>query len=326
MAALRAAEDQAHHDLDQQLRLLEEHINVNRKLADPATRRYGHLSRSIYTCHNGTKLPGDLLRHEGQGPVSDSTANECYDAFGSTFTFYNEIFNRDSVDNAGLRLLGSLHYSQRYNNAFWNGRQMVFGDGDGIYFNRFTESVDIIGHELTHGVVQYTCNLEYQDEAGALNESLADCFGSMVKQYAVKQTSEQADWLIGEGIFTSKVKGRALRSMKAPGTAYDDPHLGKDPQPDHYSKLLVTKDDAGGVHTNSGIPNHAFYLVCIALGGHSWDRAGRIWYTTMTDRRLKGSANFKDFAKLTIENAGKLYDDKVSHAVAQAWSQVGVVP
>src|SRR5262245_54891431 len=155
---------------------------------------------------------------------------------------------------------------------------MVFGDGDGTLFNRFTISIDVIGHELTHGVTGSEANLTYQGQAGALNESISDVFGSLIKQYSLNQTAAAADWLIGAGLLASSVKGVALRSMKAPGTAYNDPTLGKDPQPDNMSKFVHTAEDSGGVHINSGIPNKAFFLVATSLGGHAWEKAGQVWY------------------------------------------------
>ncbi len=204
---------------------------------------------------------------------------------------------------------------------------MVFGDGDGTYFNRFTASVDVIGHELTHGVTGHQANLVYHDQPGALNESISDVFGSLVKQYAhsPQQTAAQADWLIGAGLFTKAVNGVALRSMKAPGTAYDDKVLGKDPQPAHMSNYVTTTSDNGGVHINSGIPNHAFYLLAVALGGHAWEKAGSIWYKTLCDPRLSSNAQFQDFANLTVDNAGRLFGDVEQHATINAWDQVGIV-
>lgn len=283
-----------------------------------------HKSRKIYTAANGTGLPGNLVRSEGQGASGDAEIDEAYNGLGATFDLYNNVFQRNSIDNAGMDLIGTTHYGVKYNNAFWNGSQMVFGDGDGKLFNRFTIAIDVMGHELTHGVTQYTAKLVYSNQSGALNESVSDVFGSMVKQYALGQTSAQADWLIGAGLLAAGVKGVALRSMKAPGTAYDDPVLGKDPQPDHMSKYVNTTSDNGGVHINSGIPNKAFYLTSIALGGNSWDRAGHIWYNTLLDSRLSASAQFQDFANLTVDNANKLYGATVGNAVVQAWQQVGI--
>jgi len=286
-----------------------------------------HKERSIYTANHGTTLPGTLARSEAQAATGDAAIDEVYDGFGATFDLYWSIFNRNSIDNAGLSLIGTVHYGQNYDNAFWNGSQMVFGDGDGKYFNRFTASVDVMGHELTHGVTGHQANLVYHDQPGALNESISDVFGSLVKQYAhaPQQTAAQADWLIGAGLFTSAVNGVALRSMKAPGTAYDDKVLGKDPQPAHMSQYVTTTSDNGGVHINSGIPNHAFYLLAVALGGHAWEKAGLIWYTTLCDPRLSSNAQFQDFANLTVDNAGRLFGDVEQHATINAWDQVGIV-
>src|SRR5262249_39066736 len=155
----------------------------------------------------------------------DNEVAEAFKGLMATYALYWEVFKRNSIDDHGLPLIGSVHYGVKYDNAFWNGQQMVFGDGDGEIFQRFTISIDIIGHELTHGVTGDTANLDYQGQSGALNESVSDVFGSMVKQYSAnpKQTYDKADWLIGEGIFMPSVHGKALRSMSAPGTAYDDP-------------------------------------------------------------------------------------------------------
>jgi Zn-dependent metalloprotease len=286
-----------------------------------------HKQRLIYTANHGTALPGTLARSEGQGPTGDAAVDEAYDGLGATFDLYWTVFKRNSIDNNGMNLPGTVHYGQNYDNAFWNGTQMVFGDGDAQIFNRFTIAIDVIGHELTHGVTAHQANLAYHDQPGALNESVSDCFGSMVKQFAKspQQTSAQADWLIGAGLFTSRIHGVALRSMKAPGTAYDDPLLGgKDPQPAHMSNYVQTTSDNGGVHINSGIPNRAFYLAATALGGHSWDKAGPIWYATICDPRLSANAQFQDFANITADNALKLFGGAEQQAVIGAWQQVGI--
>jgi Zn-dependent metalloprotease len=214
----------------------------------------------------------------------------------------------------------------RYNNAFWNGSQMAYGDGDGSIFVDFSKGNDVIGHELTHGVTGSEVNLHYLNQSGALNESISDVFGSLIKQKHLNQTAEAADWLIGQGLLTSKVNGVALRSMKAPGTAFDDAVLGKDPQPGHMRDYVKTMRDNGGVHINSGIPNRAFYLAAAAIGGHAWDTAGRIWYATVRDRMLRANASFKTFARRTVINAGLLYGagGTQQKAVAGAWGEVGI--
>uniref|UniRef100_UPI0039890B58 peptidase M4 family protein n=1 Tax=Conyzicola sp. TaxID=1969404 RepID=UPI0039890B58 len=161
--------------------------------------------------------------------------------------------------------------------------------------------------------------------SGALNESVSDVFGSLVEQYALDQSTTEASWLIGAGLFTDEVEGTALRSMKAPGTAYDDDVLGTDPQPGHMSDYVETDDDNGGVHINSGIPNRAFYLVAEALGGNAWQRAGQIWYDTIT-LELAADTTFEQFAEATVRAAGTRYGETSTEvdAVRAGWGTVGV--
>ena len=282
-------------------------------------------NRTISDAKKTETLPGAEVRAEGQPAVKDVAVDEAYDGLGATFALYSEVYGRDSIDGKGLPLDGTVHYGTLYDNAFWNGERMVFGDGDGQVFGRFTSSYTVIGHELTHGVTQYTAGLVYRDQPGALNESISDVFGSLVEQYAKKQTAATASWLIGAGLFTKNVKGVALRSMKAPGTAYDDPQLGKDPQPADFAHYVHTTDDEGGVHLNSGIPNRAFYLVAHRLGGHAWEKAGRIWYDTLLSG-LKPTTDFAGFAAATVAAAAKRYGGSSAEvaAVRAGWSGVGV--
>ena len=283
------------------------------------------LHRTIFDAKSSESLPGNLVRNEGGKPKGGRTATEAYDYSGDTYNFYNKIFERNSVDGRGMRLDSTVHYGEDYNNAFWNGTQMVYGDGDGEIFQRFTKCIDVVGHELTHGVTQYEAALEYEGQAGALNESFSDVFGSMVKQYAHGQTVDKADWLIGDGLFERKIKGIALRSMKEPGSAYNDPTIGKDPQPGHMKEYVGTTSDNGGVHINSGIPNHAFYLTAMELGGYAWEIAGNIWYITLRDR-LRERSDFQRAADLTFEVAANLYgkNSKEQNAVKNGWNQVGI--
>jgi Zn-dependent metalloprotease len=286
----------------------------------------GEKRRTIYDAKDSTTLPGVLVRGEGDPPSADVAVNEAYDGSGATYDFYHDVFNRNSIDDRGLRLDSSVHYSVKYDNAFWNGHQMVYGDGDGELFERFTISVDVIGHELTHGVTQYEAGLVYSGESGALNESFSDVFGIMVKQHVLKQTVDQSDWIIGAGLFTKHVQGVGIRSMKAPGTAYDDPVLGKDQQPATVSNMYKGTADNGGVHINSGIPNHAFYLAAQAIGGYAWEKTGKIWYIALRDR-LRSRSNFKKAATITVGIAGELYGQNSNEqkAVQSAWKQVGVL-
>lgn len=285
----------------------------------------GGRQRTIYDAKNGTNLPGVQVRSEGAASTGDIAVDEAYDGAGATYDLFYEIYERNSIDDRGMRLDSTVHYGMNYDNAFWNGNQMVYGDGDGDLFNRFTIAIDVIGHELTHGITQYEANLTYRDQPGALNESFSDVFGTMVKQRALNQQANEADWLIGEGLFTSNVSGVALRSMKAPGTAYDDPVIGKDPQPAHMRDYAKVSYDNGGVHINSGIPNHAFYLVATEIGGYAWEKTGMIWYIVLRDR-LSSRAQFQDAANMTYQVAGELYGNGSTEqqAVKNGWNGVGI--
>ncbi len=243
--------------------------------------------RTIADAAGTEDLPGRVVREEGGAPTGDLAADEAYDGLGATWTLFAEAYGRDSIDGRGLPLQATVHYGSDYDNAFWDGTRMVFGDGDGELFGRFTASLDVIGHELAHGVTETEAGLVYEGQSGALNESVSDVFGSLVRQRALGQTAEQADWLIGADLLLPGVDGVALRSMRAPGTAYDDPVLGKDPQPDRMSRYVETLDDNGGVHTNSGIPNRAFFLYATAVGGHAWETAGQVWYDALRSPDLR---------------------------------------
>ncbi|HEX6469946.1 MAG TPA: M4 family metallopeptidase [Streptosporangiaceae bacterium] len=283
-------------------------------------------NRTIKDAKHREQLPGDTVRTEGGRATGDAAADTAYDWLGVTFEFYEKAYGRDSIDGGGLPMVSTVHYGERYDNAFWNGEQMVYGDGDGTLFTAFTGPLDVTGHELTHGVTQFTAGLAYFGQSGALNESMSDVFGSLIKQYHLGQTADQADWLIGQGLLAASVHGVALRSMKAPGTAYDDPQMGKDPQPGHMDHYVRTGRDNGGVHINSGIPNRAFYLAAAEIGGHAWERAGKVWYEALTGGELASDADFERFAAVTAATASKLFGaGGAEHtAVRNAWTGVGV--
>ena len=288
--------------------------------------------RTVYDAQHGSQgnLPGIPVRREGDPPVADAAVNQAYEGSGTTFDFYEQVFNRNSVDGQGLELVSSVHFETDYDNAFWDGSQMVYGDGDGQMFKRggFTECLDVIAHELTHGVTQFTAGLRYRSQSGALNESFSDVFGSLVRQRSLGQTADQADWLIGEGIMGPELPGEALRSLKAPGTAFKFDNQPADMA--HYVNLPDDGDprhDNGGVHINSGIPNHAFYLAATGIGGNAWDKAGAIWYTTLTTR-LNENSDFQAAADATVAVSGELYGvaGTEQQAVRAAWEQVGITP
>ena len=281
----------------------------------------------VHNCKQGRNLPGTLLKKTGRS-YKDKDANNVYKAGIYTWNFYFDLFKRNSVDNAGMAMIHSVHYRKNYNNAIWNGRQMLYGDGDKKIFDSFTKDIDIIGHELTHGVTQYTANLNYENQAGALNESISDVFGIMIKQRALGLDVKNSDWLIGENVMMGKQY--ALRSLKAPGTAYlNHPKWGNDPQPasmkDYIHLPNTDEGDYGGVHFNSGIPNHAFYIAAFNIGGFAWEKAGVIWYAALTSE-LKPDSDFANAKHATIKQAGIIFGKGSSEekAVAAGWKTVGV--
>ncbi len=276
-------------------------------------------------------LPGEMLWQSGQSPKpKDKAAKEAIRGGEKTWEFYKKLFTRNSIDNMGMVIQQSIHYRENprkpFANALWDGSQMIYGDGDGETFGSFTADLDIIAHELTHGIIDYEANLTYKNQSGALNESFADVFGILVKQWANKTSARKSNWLIGDRI----LKGRkyALRSMKAPGSAFKNhPELGDDPQPAVMSAYIKMKDDDGGVHFNSGIPNYAFFVAAYEMAGNAWDKAGAIWYAALTDKKaLKKNATFKDARKATIAKAKKLFGTGSNEvkAVTKGWDAAEV--
>lgn len=281
--------------------------------------------RTVFDAHEAHDLPGRTVRTEGSRRSRDLAADEAYELAGQTYDYFLRNHDRRSLDDRGLRLESTVHYGKAFNNAQWNGRQMIYGDGDGKYFKRFTSSLDVVAHELTHGLTQYTAALGYSGQCGALAEHISDVFGSLVKQYWRKQTASRADWMIGSDLLTSRVNGDGIRSMKAPGTAYDDPILGTDPQPSHMRDFVKTSGDDRGVHVNCGIPNHAFYRVATLLGGRAWETAGRIWYRALTNE-LGPRSRFQHCADATWRVAGELFGagSAPQDAVLAGWKAVGI--
>ena len=280
---------------------------------------------TVHTAANGSTLPGTPVRGAGQPVSGDEAVDEAYDGLSASLALLGEVFGRASYDGDGAHVIATVHYEKNYDNAFWDGNQLVFGDGDGRVFGRFTKPVDVLGHELGHAVIEHSAGLVYNGEPGALNESISDVIGAMVKQRLLGQTAEEADWLIGEGLFLPHVQARGLRDMLNPGTAYDDLVLGKDPQPAHMRDYVTTISDNGGVHINSGIPNRAFYITAVELGGFAWERAGQIWYVTLKDK-LTATSRFQDCANQTYQAAAQLFGagSIEQQAVKKGWAEVGL--
>ena len=274
--------------------------------------------RGIFTANNTDNLPGVLV---WRGPPTtlpaDKRVKEAAAGQAAVIAFFKHAIGRT------LPVPSTVHYGARYENAFWNGNLMVFGDGDGSLFNPFTCCIEIFGHERQHGVTGN--RLTYRQQSGALNESVSDVFGALTVQYLKGQSAAEADWLIGKGLFTAKVRGRAIRDMANPGTAYNDPILGKDPQPATMAgyRKLPNYDDDGGVHINSGIPNRAFVLFAKAVGGKAYDIPGRIWSAAL-DSSYPKDVKFAAFAQITVDRAAERYGPAVAAKLVKAWKQVGI--
>jgi thermolysin metallopeptidase-like protein/emfourin len=287
----------------------------------------GSTTRIVHSADNTETLPGEVVRTDGDPATGDLAVDEAFDSAGQVLDLFAAAFERRSMDGRGSPVSITVHFGQDYDNAFWDGTQLVFGDGDGVIFERFTKPMDVMAHEFAHGVTQFTTGLAYVDQSGALNESISDVFAAMAKQRSRSQTAQQADWLVGEGLFRPGVDARALRSMLEPGTAYDDPRIGRDPQVGRMADYVTTDDDNGGVHINSGIPNRAFALAARALGGFTWERIGRVWYDALTAGEVPVQADFATFARATLSSAARVFSDDpdVATRIAAGWRAVGLL-
>ncbi|MCP1124326.1 M4 family metallopeptidase [Bacillus sp. 3103sda1] len=274
-----------------------------------------------YNGNNRTRLPGTLWADTDNvfNAKSDAAAVDAHYYAGVTYNYYKNTFNRNSYNDAGAPLKSTVHYGKNYNNAFWNGSQMVYGDGDGSTFIAFSGGIDVVGHELTHAVTEYSSNLIYQNESGALNEAFSDIFGTLIEYY----DNRNPDWEVGEDIYTPGQAGDALRSMSDP-TKYGDP--------DHYSKRYTGTSDNGGVHTNSGIINKAAYLLAnggthygVTVNGVGKDKVGAIYYRANTVY-LTESATFSQARAALVQAAADLYGANSAEvaAVKQSYDAVGV--
>ena len=272
----------------------------------------------VFNCHNGTTLPGTSVPKAKTS--SDTTAKQAFVEATDVAKFYKELFGRNSIDNAGMALISSIHFSVRYNNAFWNGSQMTYGDGDGNIFIDFTKGNDVIGHELTHGVTQHSLGLSYSNQPGGLNESVSDVFGSMFRQWQANEDVTNADWLIGKDIMGPGALARGytcLRDMSNPAAAHC-----LSPQPTKFSQY----HDGMDPHESSGIPNFAFYKAAMAIGDKSWKKAGKVWYEALTGSGPNPNMKMSAFANRTRSLAGSLFPSEpaVKTAVDAAWTAVGL--
>lgn len=273
---------------------------------------------TVFDCRQTQSLPG--LQVKDPAKSEDGSVKRTYSETDLMATFLRQVFKRNSIDDAGMTMMSSVHYGKKYNNAMWNGLQMIYGDGDGELFVDFTLGIDVIGHELAHGITQYTLQLEYDDEPGGLNESLSDCVGSMFRQWRLKQDANSADWLIGSDIIGPATRERGytcLRDMAEP----DGKHCLA-PQPTRHEELKPGQDP----HNTSGPPNLAFSTACKQLGGNSWETIGKVWYHVMTTAGMVPRMSMKQFATHTRDAATELFgkESAAEAAVDAGWKKVGL--
>ncbi len=279
----------------------------------------GDGDRLIYDSQNRTQQRVELVRKESGAATEDESVNKAYETSGFVREYFKNTFGLNSIDDNGLDIISNVHYGENYNNAFWDGDEMTYGDGDGKEFKDFAGAIDVIAHELAHGITQFLANLEYRSQSGALNEHFSDVFGTIVKQKYLEQDVSEADWLIGDTVVTKEFPGVAIRSMKAPGTANDF-----DSQPDHIDNYYSGNADNEGVHINSGIPNKAFYLSCLAIG---LDECALIWFETL--KVLWRTADFSDMLDVILRVTEGLQKEgqvckSALEAIENSFSAVGL--
>lgn len=306
--------------IDLQMRLVREQARKMTSLTSslaPPMQVAAKPTVSVYNCANGTVLPGAPVPKPETS--TDATAKRTAVETRAVADFY-ALFGRNSIDGCGMTLISSVHYGSNFNNAFWNGTQMTYGDGDNRIFIDFTKSNDVIAHELTHGLTQHTLQLLYANEPGGLNESMSDVFGSMFRQWRANQTVDKADWLIGKDIMGPLAKSKGFTCLRDMADPPNKHCLA--PQPKHFKDYKTGMDP----HESSGIPNFAFYTTAKAIGGKSWEKAGKIWYEAMSQAGPKPNLKMKAFANMTRKAAKLLFpkDAKVIASVEQGWKAVGL--
>lgn len=309
--------------------------SLRHEVPAPAASSSRQARRSVYDLAKKETLPGQLVRTERGKRSSDDAANDAFDNTGIALAFFKEVFGRKSIDGKGIDVVSAIHYSTEFPNAFWNGKQMIYGDGDDT-FSGFTAALDIIAHELSHGVSQYLipgglgvvkvapADREFKEQryilegqSGALNESFSDVMGSLVKQWHAGEKAHDADWLIGRKLL-ARGMGRAVRSLRSPGNE------SITWRGDEQMRSMEQYYDGCDVHDASGIPSHAFYQAARKIGGFAWEKAGRIWFAAYDS--LKRDAQFTDFARATLAVAEK-HHGRASieyKAVDSAWKKVRV--
>ncbi len=284
------------------------------------------LHREVWDARQSNEK-GVQLRIEGSRNSGDVDVDMCYDFAGLVFDYYAAVHDHISLDGEGLPLVSRVHFRAdppaAFNSAFWNGSMMTYGSGDGVYFNSFVHRF-VAAHEFTHGVTEYLADFFKWGQAATLNEHVSDAFAALIEMWADKITADKYHWIAVKGIHREGIKSVGLRHMRYPGSAFDDPRIGKDRQPDHMSGYVQTTDDTGGAHINNGILNRAFAEFCIAVGGYAWESAAPIWFYARNHAGHKPT--FASFAGQTLIACDRLGLSKHKAALEQSWQLVGILP
>jgi Zn-dependent metalloprotease len=311
---------------------IRDHVFVSaadgKTVVERASDIHSALNRAVYSGNNGTSLPGTLRRSEGAVATGDAHIDQNYDHLGTTYNCYKTNFNRDSYNNLGAQLKSTVHHSTNYVNAFWNGSQMVYGDGDGVQSGMLGKDLDVTVHELTHAVTGSESNLTYSNESGALNEGMSDIFAAYCESWTRSWSTDADVWMIGEDIWTPATTGDALRYMANP--------TQDGSSKDYYPTRYTGTSDNGGVHWNSGIANLAFKLLAtggthprgvstVSVPAIGVQAAGAIFYKANVDL-MTASTTFAQAKTYTESAAGTLYGAGSAQqaAVTKAWEAVGV--
>jgi Zn-dependent metalloprotease len=309
-----------------------EHPKLKAAIAAKTYKKTTHKeTRRLFDDANKYKFATAPIATDEQMHSSKPSQHQPLELANIVYDYFHNRFDIESFDNKNSPIDVHVNFGSKYNNAFWDGFRLVFGTGDGTYFNTFLTQ-NILTHEFVHGITEHQCGLKYENQSGALNEHYSDVFAVCLDQRIKKQKPTEASWVIGEGIFTSKINAKGIRTFK-PELAYDDRLLGKDPQPWHmknYVNLPNTDDgDYGGVHYNSKICNHAFYLFCLKAEkevgderiNYSWRAPAEIWFNTY--KRLEPDTEFKQFAYDTISVCKRIHP-QLTEVLKQAWREVGL--
>jgi vibriolysin len=302
-------------------------VNANNgQVALRAPTIHSALNRAVYSGNNGTSLPGTLKRSEGGAATGDTHVDDNYGHLGTTYQCYFQNFGRDSYNGSGIQLRSTVHHSSNYVNAFWNGTQMVYGDGNGVDSGPLGKSLDVTVHELTHAVTENESGLIYSNESGALNEGMSDIFSAYCESWTKGWAMDAPVWMIGDDIWTPSTPNDALRYMANP--------TQDGSSKDYYPERYTGSSDNGGVHWNSGIANLAFKLLSTGgthprgktttvVTGIGVQKAGKIFYEANANC-MTASSNFAAAKTCTEQKATQFYTAAELASTTAAWQAVGV--